>query len=116
MENKVESKNCIENITTKSFDLADDENKQNRVVIEVKEFSENEEDYFYQINYVFDKEPLFIPQEYKASLPIYKNILTENLVEFLLMDYDLLEYYIPTNKLPSAYKREIINCLYSLCN
>ena len=98
--------------TTKSFDLEDDKNKINMVKVTVKEYTINEEDYFYEISYVFDKFPSFIPSEYTKSLPLYKNLLTDYLVEILLMDYDLLELYIPPNKLCSAYKREIINCIW----
>ena len=52
MENKSES-------NTKSFNLEDQENKVNMVEITVREYTDNGEDYFYQISYVFDKLPLF---------------------------------------------------------
>ena len=101
---------------TKSFDLSDQKDKVNIVKITVNKYTDNGEDYFYQISYIFDKNPLFLSKDFNASLPLYKNLLTENLVEFLLMDYDLLEFYLPINESRESYQKKIINSIYSLSN
>ena len=116
METHLQTEFYTERKFLKSFDLADTENKVNIVDIEIIEYSNDGEEYFYNINYIFDKCPRFIPEKYTISGPIYKNPLTENLVEFLLMDYDLLEYYVPKNKSPEYYKRQIINSLCAFSN
>ena len=99
----------------KIFDLDENENKTHQVKIEVSEFSKND-DYFYHVKYSFDKPPLFIPVQFNNMNPIHKNILTENLIEFLLMDYDLLECYLPDGDNVYRYKRNIINSVCSFCN